>query len=210
MLLLAVVSIFPMANAAKEKVKNVLTAQKAVVVGSTIMSLGQSLARSYSSLNVKLSSESPSRIPFNPGDRANYVINFAGFLNGTMDMYVGQETADGIWLVQDIDLMIQKQKVETLFDKNTGQVKKVLVDGKEQSLETGGEPPEIVESKPDTVEVPAGKFECSYLKLHDKKQNSDLEFWVNAEIIPMLGLIKQVAQSQFGPVVIELKSFEKR
>jgi hypothetical protein len=149
------------------------------------------------------------RIPFNVGDKADYSLNLGGFLNGTMNMLVREETPEGIWLEQNIDIVIQKSKVETLFDADTGQVKKVLVDGKEQKMEDQ-EPPEIVESKPDTVTVPAGTFECSYVKLHDKKQNSDTDVWINPELVPIVGLIKQVAQSQMGPVTLELTGFERK
>lgn len=148
----------------------------------------------------------PSALPFKVGETADYKLSLGGFLEGTMNMLVREETADGIWLEQNIDLMIQKQKVETLFDKETGQVKKVLVDGQEQKLEQG-EAPEIVESKPDTITVPKGTFECSYVKLKDK-EGTETELWVNPELVPIMGLIKMASQSQIGPVTIELTDFK--
>ncbi len=151
----------------------------------------------------------PQGLPWKVGDTAEYSLNLGGFINGSMVMLVREETSEGIWLQQDIDLQFQKQKVETLFDKETGQVKKVLVDGQEQKIE-GGEAPEIVESKPDTITVPAGTFECSYIKLKDKKQGSTTDLWLNPELVPIVGLIKQVAQSQLGPVNLELKGFGKK
>lgn len=148
-------------------------------------------------------------LPWKVGDTAEYSLNLGGFIDGSMVMLVREETAEGVWLQQDIDLQFQKQKVETLFDKETGQVKRVLVDGQEQKIE-GGEAPEIVESKPDTITVPAGTFECSFIKLKDKKQGTTTDLWLNPELVPIVGLIKQVAQSQLGPVTLELKGFGKK
>ena len=153
-----------------------------------------------------------SRIPLTVGDTANYSIDLAGLLQGTMEMLVREETSEGIWLEQNIDLMIQKQKVETLLDSETGAVKKMLVDGKEQKMEEGGKS-EIVESKPDTVTVPKGTFECTYVKIKNTDadgQSSEAELWLNPEIVSIVGLIKQVAQSQLGPVTIELTDFKKQ
>lgn len=188
--------------------------KKLLVVAAAFIGM-QATALSLNIIDAKnlsaqvLSEVNPTRIPFNVGDVADYKLNLGGFLEGTMHMFVREETADGIWLQQDIDLQIQQSKVETLFDAETGQVKKVLVDGQEQKLDDK-EAPEIVESKADTITVEAGTFECSYLKLHDKKENSDTELWINPELVPIVGLIKQVAQSQFGPVTLELVSFEKK
>lgn len=160
--------------------------------------------------NQKIFAEvSPSGIPWAVGDTADYSLDLGGFLKGTMKMFVREITSEGLWLEQDIDIQIQQQKVETLLDVETGRVKKVLVNGEEQKM---GDPAdtEIVDSKPDNVTVPAGTFECSYLKIHDKKQNSDSELWVNPELVPMVGLIKQAATSQIGPVTIELTGFQKK
>ena len=141
------------------------------------------------------------------GQEANYKLNVGGFINGTMKMYVREIIADGIWLVQDVDLMIQKQKIEILIDPNTGEVKKMLVDGKEQT------PPkadyELVEQKEDRVTVPAGTYDAIYLKIKDKANNNQIsEQWVNPRDIPLAGLLKSLADSQIGKVTIELTSFK--
>src|SRR5947209_7174040 len=51
------------------------------------------------------------------GDTAGYKLNLASFIQGKLDMKVREETSEGFWIVQNIDLMIQKQTVETLLDK---------------------------------------------------------------------------------------------
>ncbi len=142
------------------------------------------------------------------GDENNYKLNMGGFLNGTMKMSVREVGADGIWLVQDVDLMIQKQKIEVLVDPNTGAIKKMIVNGKEQ------EPPksqiEIVEQKEDKITVPAGTYDAIYLKIKDKAQNDAIsENWVNPRDIPLSGMLKSLADSQLGKVTIELTSFKK-
>ncbi|MGE3920940.1 MAG: hypothetical protein AB7F64_08455 [Gammaproteobacteria bacterium] len=38
------------------------------------------------------------------GDENNYKLNMGGFINGTMKMFCREIGADGIWLVQDVDL----------------------------------------------------------------------------------------------------------
>lgn len=142
------------------------------------------------------------------GDENNYKLNMAGFINGTMKMYIREISADGIWMVQDVDMMIQKQKIEVLIDANTGAIKKMLVNGKEQ------EPPkadyEIVDQKEDKVTVPAGTFDAIYIKIKDKAQNNQIsEQWINPRDIPLSGMLKSLADSQLGKVTIELTSFKK-
>ena len=142
------------------------------------------------------------------GDESNYKLNMGGFINGTMKMSVREIGADGIWLVQDVDLMIQKQKIEVLIDPNTGAIKKMIVNGKEQA------PPkaeyEVLEQKEDKVTVPAGTYDAIYIKIKDKANNDAIsEEWVNPRDIPLSGMIKSLADSQLGKVTIELTSFKK-
>lgn len=142
------------------------------------------------------------------GQENNYKLNMGGFLNGTMKMYVREIIADGIWMVQDIDLSIQKQKVEVLIDPSNGQIKKMLVNGKEQ------EPPkadfELIDQKEDRVTVPAGTFDAIYLKIKDNANNGQItEQWVNPRDIPLSGMLQSKADSQFGKVTVQLTSFKK-
>jgi hypothetical protein len=142
------------------------------------------------------------------GQENNYKLNMGGFINGTMKMFVREIIADGIWLVQDIDLSIQKQKVEVLIDPNNGKIKKMIVNGKEQ------EPPksdmEIVDQKEDRITVPAGAFDVIYLKIKDNANNGQIsEQWINPRDIPLSGMAQSKADSQLGKVTIQLTSFKK-
>lgn len=142
------------------------------------------------------------------GQENNYKLNIGGFINGTMKMYVREIIADGIWVVQDVDLSVQKQKIEILIDPANGQIKKMLVNGKEQA------PPkadyELIDQKEDKVTVPAGTFEVIYLKIKDNANNGQIsEQWVNPRDIPLSGMAQSKADSQFGKVTIQLTSFKK-
>ncbi|WP_413576441.1 hypothetical protein ACLVWU_00195 [Bdellovibrio sp. HCB290] len=143
------------------------------------------------------------------GDTANYNLDMGGFIKGKMVMSVKSIGDDGIWMQQDMDLgFAGKQNVETLIDPNTGAVKKMIVNGKEQ--EVPKQDVEVVDIKEDKITVPAGTFECIHAILKDKKDNSEINAWINPELIPMSGLLKQIAPSQFGKVVVELTSFSKK
>jgi hypothetical protein len=142
------------------------------------------------------------------GQENNYKLSMGGFLNGTMKMWVREVIADGIWMVQDIDLSIQKQKVEVLIDPSNGQIKKMIVNGKEQ------QPPkadfELIDQKEDKITVPAGTFEVIYLKVKDNANNGQIsEQWVNPRDIPLSGMAQSKSDSQLGKVTIQLTSFKK-
>ena len=142
------------------------------------------------------------------GQENNYKVSMGGFLNGTMKMYVREVIADGIWMVQDVDLSIQKQKIEALIDPNTGKIKKMLVNGKEQ------EPPksdfEIIDQKEDRITVPAGTFDVIYVKIKDNANNGQIaEQWINPRDIPLSGMAQSKSDSQLGKVTIQLTSFKK-
>lgn len=141
------------------------------------------------------------------GQENNYKLN-AGFIKGTMKMSVREIVTEGIWVVQDLDLTIQKQKIEILLDPNTGKILKMIVNGKEQ------EPPkadlELIDQKEDKVTVPAGTFDVIYLKIKDNANNGQIsEQWVNPRDIPLSGMAQSKADSQLGKVTIQLTSFKK-
>ncbi|MFM6926857.1 MAG: hypothetical protein ACKOX6_00240 [Bdellovibrio sp.] len=142
------------------------------------------------------------------GESANYDIDM-GFIKGKMVMSVDSVGNDGIWTTQDMDLgFAGKQKAQMLIDQNTGEIKKMLVNGKEQ------QPPkqniEVIDVKEDRITVPAGTFDCIHARLKDKDQNdAEINAWLNPQLVPLSGLLKQVAPSQFGTVTVSLTSFKK-
>ena len=141
------------------------------------------------------------------GDSASYTIDM-GFIKGSMVSAVRSIGNDGIWMTQDMDLgFAGKQKIESLIDPNTGEIKKMLVNGKEQSVPK--QDIEVIEVKEDHITVPAGAFDCIHARLKDKTNNNEINAWINPQLIPMSGMLKQIAPSQFGNVTVELKSYKK-
>lgn len=141
------------------------------------------------------------------GDTCNYNLNM-GFVKGTMEMKVREIGADGIWLDQNMNLgFMGKQQVSVLIDPNTGAIKKMIVNGKEQA------PPEndveVIDATEDKVTVPAGTFDVIHFRIKDNKQNQEMDQWVNPKAIPVSGMAKSKAPGQFGEVIIELTSFRK-
>ncbi len=145
------------------------------------------------------------------GDENNYSITM-GFIPGTMKMFVREINADRTeaWLVQDVNLMIQKQKIEALIDKNTGVTKKMLVDGKEQQI-PASDSYEVIDQKEGQITVKAGTFKVMYVKIQDNGNNGQItEQWVNGLLIPVNGMAKSMSDSPLGKVTIELTSFTKK
>lgn len=141
------------------------------------------------------------------GDSASYNID-AGFIKGSMVMTVKSNNSEGIWMDQNMDMgFAGKQQVQTLLDPNTGEIKKMIVNGKEQT------PPknnvEVIDVKEDKITVPAGTFECVHARLKDKDKNEEINAWINPSVIPLSGMLKQTAPSQLGQVTVVLKSFKK-
>lgn len=143
------------------------------------------------------------------GDKADYKMSVGGFINGTIKSFVREDNGTEIWVQQDMDLgFAGKQKIEILFDKATGQVKKLLADGKEQQIPDASKL-ELVETKEDQVTVPAGTFKAVYAKIKDRDSGNIQEAWINPQEVPINGMLKVLADSQLGKVTQELtaKSF---
>lgn len=148
-----------------------------------------------------------SGVDWKVGDQNDYNVDM-GFLKGTMVMKVREIGADGIWVDQDIDLgFAGKQTASSLIDPNTGAVKKMIVNGKEQAIPENNFKP--VEVKEATITVPAGTFECIYVKLKDEKTGKEAEAWINPEKVSIGGSLKMIQPGQLGNVTLELKSFKK-
>ncbi len=142
------------------------------------------------------------------GDSCNYNVDM-GFIKGSMVMSVGQIGTDGVWMIQDMDLgFMGKQKMEMLMDPATGQIKKLLVNGKEEQVPETPEL-EIIEIVTENLTVPAGTFETQHMRLKDVKANQEMNMWATPEV-PVSGLVKQVQPSQLGQVTMVLTGFHKQ
>lgn len=143
------------------------------------------------------------------GDTADYNLNM-GFISGTLHSAVREEVDRGFWVQQDANLgPMGEQVIEILYDKNTGQVLEVIANGKKQTPPDPSDM-ELIEMKEANITVPAGTFDCIYVKVRDNKENKESEGWVNPEQIPVGGMIKTIAPGPFGEIVVELTGFNKQ
>lgn len=170
---------------------------------STISSLAYDINQA-----VLADTQMQSPFKFAVGDQADYKLNMGGFLNGTMSMKVTAVAADEVSLTQVMSMMGQNQNCEQTINPNTGEVKKFVCNGQAQNPGDQGNI-EVVETKEDTITVPAGTFTCLYIKANNKTDNSIVEQWVNPKDVPVFGLVKTIAPSQLGKVTVELTSFKR-
>ena len=105
----------------------------------------------------------------------------------------------------------QAQKTEALMDRSNGKVLELIVNGKKEDT-ADDSTMEILEQFESTVEVPAGKFDCMYVKakVTQKGQTQELEAWLNPIDVNLDGMLKVKVQSQMGPVEMLLKEFGKK
>jgi hypothetical protein len=147
-------------------------------------------------------------IPLTVGDSTDYQLS-GGIFNGTAHIFVRENTADGIWVEQDINLgALGQQKVEALYDKNTGKVLKIVANGQEQALPNPADM-KVVQTRQESVTVPKGTFACMYLKIHDNSKNNDTDTWIT-KAVPVGGMVKTVAPTQIGAITLELTDFVKK
>lgn len=167
--------------------------QNAIINGINLSNIG------ISALN-----DSEKGLPWTIGDSANYTMSMI-FGKGTMILSVASETDVGFWVHQDVDMLGQKQLIEMHLNKDTGALLKLIVNGEEQAIPENSA--EVVETREDTVTVPAGTFDCLYIQTKSKEGKG--EAWINPNKVPVFGLIKQIQAGSFGNVTIELASFKE-
>ncbi len=145
-------------------------------------------------------------IEWKVGDQADFILNLGGFGKGTLKKSVTQDQGDSLWIVQDVEILFQKQKVEILLSKVDGKILKMLVNGQEQ--EVPNDSIEIISQEYTEVTVPAGKFEAVYIvaKTADAPK---IEVWINPRDTVMEGTLKQITQTQGITMTMELKSFKR-
>ncbi|NCN41967.1 hypothetical protein GW916_12050 [bacterium] len=148
------------------------------------------------------------RLTWKVGDSANYNLNM-GFIQGTMVMKVASVGDDGIWMHQNMDLgFAGQQEIKTLIDAETGAVKKMIVNGKEEQVPE--QDIEIISTNQEQVTVPAGTFDSMHVVARESGKTDDINIWVNPLVVPMSGMLKQKSPSQLGEVTIECTSFNKQ
>jgi hypothetical protein len=118
---------------------------------------------------------------------------------------------NAFWYNNEVSILGQKQKTEALMDRSNGKVLELIVNGKKEEV-SGDDQMEILEQYETSVEVPAGKYDCMYIKakVTSKGQTQELEAWINPIDVNLDGMLKVKVQSQMGPVEMLLKDFGKK
>jgi hypothetical protein len=153
---------------------------------------------------IKVQMQLAAGLNWHVGDKASYALDIGGFIKGTSNNFVREDIGTAFWMEQDMDLSGQTQKVEALVNKSTGQVEKLLVNGQAQDVPKSDT--EVLEMHEAKITVQAGTFDCVYAKIRDKGDQKITEAWINPKIVPMSGILKAIADSQYGKVTQEVTS----
>jgi len=138
------------------------------------------------------------------GDTATYTVTLGGLpFGGTMVKAVTKSDDTTITMTQDIDLTIQKQKVEAVISRADGKILKLTVNGQDQAIPD--DKPEIISQDVTEIDVPAGHFKAIHI-VAKTKQVSKIEEWANPRDTVMDGALKVIENAQ-TVVTLELKTF---
>jgi hypothetical protein len=149
-----------------------------------------------------------SLINWKVGDLQDYKVTLGMGLDGTMHKEVTKdEGSSAVWIKQELKLPIMNDTSEVLYDRNTGKVLKYVHNGKEESLPD--DKIEIVSTKNDVVEVPAGKFKVLHVVAKSEKVKQ-IEIWMNPREISMDGAAKLYMDQGMIKITMELTKFVKQ
>lgn len=144
------------------------------------------------------------------GDSATYDLTMAIVIRGTMVMSVASIGEEGIWMNEDIDMGHGiKQQMQILIDPSNGVTKKVVVLGREQQLPSADI--EVVDTIEEQITVPAGTFDSMHITARNKAatKNNEINIWLNPQVVPVGGTLKQITHTQLGKMTTALRSFVK-
>lgn len=140
------------------------------------------------------------------GDAQTYKVTLGMGLDGTMEKEAFKEEGNGVWVRQQLKLPIMNDSSEMLIDRNSGKILKYLHNGKEEKLPDGQL--EIVSTKNEVIEVPAGKFKVLYI-LAKSKDVQKMEIWMNPREISLDGAAKVFIDQGMMKITLELTKFVK-
>ena len=144
------------------------------------------------------------------GDTASYNLKM-GFISGSMVMTIKVVEPAKLVIAQDMDLgFMGKQACEMTLNPQNGKLEKMTCNGQDQTPGDQGTT-EVIDSKEDTVKVPAGTFTCLYIKAKQTAQGKEtiVQQWANPKLVPVMGLVKAISPTQLGEMNVELVSFKK-
>ncbi len=123
---------------------------------------------------------------------------------------VASNDKEGVTLVQEISYKSFKVEIETLMDKETGQVKRMKINGKEQKMSTGAgggqSETKIITEEESHIKVEAGEFDAIHIVTEDGEGNQT-QAWLNPRDVPISGLVKSSTIQGIVTIEMELASF---
>ncbi len=101
-----------------------------------------------------------------------------------------------------------KETIETVINKDTGEILHTRINGKEMKTPKTGGAPKIINEEEAHIKVAAGEFDCVHMVTGDDQGNTS-ETWLNPSVIPITGMLKMVTVQQLLTIEMELRSFDR-
>lgn len=141
------------------------------------------------------------------GDTMDYAVSLGGMSLGNSKKSVFKDEGTAIWLRQEVKMMSQNETIDALINKADGKVLKMIRNGQEQEIPN--DKLEIISQDATTITVKAGTFQTIHI-VAKTQQVSRLEVWANPRDTAIDGTVKQLVQSQFGMIGMELTAFRRQ
>ncbi len=139
------------------------------------------------------------------GESVSYKVKLSIF-SGKAKIVVASENKIGFWVENTAKILGQKQFSRVLFNKRTGEVEEVWLNGKKEDIADDINNPVITDQKQTVVNIPIGSFDCFYFRAKIKDISS--EFWHNPRHIPIYGMLMQRASTSLGRLSMQVTDYE--
>ena len=144
-------------------------------------------------------------IDWEVGEYTTFKLSSA-FGAGEMKKYVDREEGEAIWVISNVSLLGQNQKVEVKISRVTGEILEYIENGQKKAPPSN-EPPEIIEQGEERITVPAGTFDTIRMKLKTK-EGQNLTIWLNPSQIALEGTAQMEVQGVIS-IKMQLTAFGK-
>jgi hypothetical protein len=151
--------------------------------------------------NVTTLIDAQSVINWQVGDSADYNLSITGYTGTLHEEVTKNETPTQVWFEEVANIAGQNQTEEILLDRNTGKVLRLIENGQEQTVPN--DDVTIIAHDQESVTVPAGTFQVQHITARNN-QSPHIELYLNPNDITVGGVAKEVTQTQYGDMTIEL------
>jgi hypothetical protein len=146
-------------------------------------------------------------IDWKVGDQMSYNLSVNGWGNiGTSTKIALREEGEALWVRQTAEFLFQKEVIEVLLSRKDGKVLKALRNGKPQDGDDLAY--EIISQDEQDVTIGLGTFHATHI-IAKTKQAPRVEIWAAPSATVMDGTVKQIMETQYGTILLELNSFKK-